>query len=143
MSRALASRSSLAPPVEHGPDKLGTSAEIVRFPAAKMPTREAYLRAFARLVWATFPASSQWGVCERAARETRAGSPDTWERIISAKTQKPDAYLVDTVKRRALELGIAIPAELALALPARVSSPRGQLPPPVARPVAAPSFDGT
>lgn len=111
MSRALAS----SPPValaDHAPVTTRKSAEIVRLPVAKMPPRQAYLSAFARLVWATYPAASQWGVCERAARETCAGSPDTWERIISAKTQKPDAYLVDTVKRDAHQRGVKIPVEL-------------------------------
>jgi hypothetical protein len=118
--RAPALRSSPAQSVyhdaDHAPDLVGKSAQIARLPVIKMPPRQAYLTAFARLVWATYPASSQWGVCERAARETMAGSPDTWERIITAKTQKPDAYLVDSVKRAAYLRGVKIPAELMVAL---------------------------
>ena len=112
-------KASLAPVVngvDHATVAGGRTAEIVRLPVVTMPPRRAYLTAFARLVWATYPAASQWGVCERAARETRAGSPDTWERIITAKTQKPDAYLVDSVKRDAHQRGVKIPAELMVSL---------------------------
>ena len=112
MVARAAYRSPTVNSVNHNPDELRISAEIVQLPVAPKPSRQEYLRAFAQLVWATYPAASQSGVCERAARETRAGSPDTWDRIINQKTQKPDAYLVDSVKRDAFVRKVKIPKAL-------------------------------
>lgn len=152
MPRALASRSSHAASVshdsDHAPEAVGRTAEIVRLPVARMPSRDAFLRAFARLVWATYPAASQWGVCERAASEV-GGSADTWERIVGEKTQRPDAYLVEAVKRRAFELGLPIPHELLTLIEIRspTATPKthgaAAVPLPTSSRAGASLFDGT
>ena len=90
------------------------SATIVKLPVKSLPPLDDYTRACARLIWATFPAPSQRAVCSRAATETRLASSDTFDRILSGKTQRIDSYLMQAVKMLAHMRGVSIPPELAV-----------------------------
>ena len=72
-------------------------AEIVPFPR-RLPARlpegvDVYSRAVARLIAATFPAPSQHQSCLLAARALGV-SPDTVDRILSARTARVDSALL-------------------------------------------------
>lgn len=101
-------------------DRLRKSAEIApppppepEFPA-NFTTAEAYRRACAALIWATFEGSSQNAKCERAARETGVASADTFARILGDETARIDARLMHIVKIIAHRRRVHIPRELAV-----------------------------
>lgn len=78
------------PQIEVNADAPRTSAEIVRFPKAKLPDQvDDFGRSCAKLIWATFPGRSQNAVCEEAAQWLGV-SPDTIDRILSQRTKHPD-----------------------------------------------------
>lgn len=95
------------------------SAEIVRLSKAKLPPVDDYLRACADLLWRTFPASSANAVCDRAEAETGVASADTFSRILSGQTKKPDGYVMHVVLHFASARGVKIPAAVAI----RVGAP--------------------
>ncbi len=89
------------------------SGKIYAFPKSKLPPLPDYARACAALIWATFPAPSQHGVCVAASMATGA-SPNTFDRILSGATKKPDGYLMQCVQIIAASRGVAIPPALAI-----------------------------
>ena len=91
-----------------------SAAIIIRLPRAALPPIDDYAKACARLIWATFPGQSQRAVCSRAEMETRLASSDTFDRILSGKTQRIDSYLMRAVMAIAHARGVAIPPELAV-----------------------------
>ena len=101
-------------PATFNADTSRKSAEIAAFPKSKLPPVSDYARACAALIWNTFPAPSQHGVCARAARETGIAAADTFDRIVSGKTAHIDGYLMRCVMVIAAARGIRIPAELAV-----------------------------
>lgn len=107
-----------ASPVSHtemvNAEPCSKTAAIVAFPKIKLPPLCDVSRECARLIWSTFPAASQRAVCQRAARETGAGSADTFHRIISGETKRPDFYVMQCVQIVAASRGVAIPPALAV-----------------------------
>lgn len=88
------------------------TAPISRFPRTKLPPVADYARACAALIWATFPASSQNAVCERAERELCIASADTFARILSGHTKSPAGHLMQCVMVVAASRGVKIPDAL-------------------------------
>lgn len=120
MSMVVRSRCSLSPPslpLKHATSGIRKTAEILPFGREKLPPLPDYARACAALIWATFHANSLNAVCDRAARETGAGCPDTFARILSGATKKPDGYLMQCVKIIAVSRGVAIPPDLTVRQP--------------------------
>ena len=91
-----------------------TSPASIHLPGTALPRLPDYCKACARLICATFPATSQHAICDRAERETRLASSDTFDRIISGKTERIDGHLMQCVPTIAAARGVAIPAELAV-----------------------------
>ena len=112
----LSGAASVAPVLmaQHGTARRSNVAAIVKLPVKALPSVGDYAKACARLIWATFPASSQRAACQRAARETGLASADTFDRILSGETQRIDSYLMQAVKTLAHMRGVAIPPELAV-----------------------------
>jgi len=92
----------------------GKTAVIYSFPRVPFPKVEDFARECAALIWATLRAPSQRAVCQRAAQETGAASPDTFDRILSGETKRPDFYLMRCVMAIAASRGVAIPPALVI-----------------------------
>jgi hypothetical protein len=90
------------------------SAEIVHIGRTFLPPMDDYLRACADLLWRTFPAPSANAVCDRAEAETGIASADTYHRILSGQTKKPDGYVIHVLLHFAHARGVKIPAALAI-----------------------------
>lgn len=101
-------------PVNHDMIARGKTAAIVKLGKTPFPPLPDFQRACADLIWRTFPAASQRAVCDRAERETGLASSDTFDRLLSGRTGKPDAYLMHCVMGLAAARGVAIPPELAV-----------------------------